>query len=332
MKLRIAAAVLLVAILLGVTAGCGGTASREPESPKYPTKPIDLIVAFPPGGSSDMTARLLAERLSKEWGVPINVVNKPGGGGTVGTLDVVQAKPDGYTMLTHSITCTLAAATSTQCPYKWDQMTPVSLVMANALVLTISPDLPYSSVAELLDAIKKDPSKFKAGVGSAGAPAVFGLVKLFDATGIDPKSVEMVVFQGGAPTLAAVAGGHVQLASQNLPEAVSLINAGKLKALAVTTDTRGKSVPNVPTAREAGFPAYDQLGWNGISGPPGLPDYVVKKWAEGIQKVVQDPSFVEKIESMDAVVIYKGPDDFKQFVEQEYKSALAIAERVGIRK
>jgi len=299
----------------------------------YPTKGIQLIVPFPPGGSTDLTGRVVANYLSKKWGQPISVVNKPGAGGTTGVVFALQSKSDGYTMLMNvSSAGTLNPAIERKLPYKWDDPTFIAQTNISPLVFVVKADSPWKNLREVVEDVKKDPTRFKYGTSGPGGPSTFAIAQLFESAGVDPTKLARIVLQGGAPTVTAVAGGHVDFAAQNLSEVISLIEAKKIRGLAVTTSKRVKQLPDIPTGKEAGFPALNLVGWNGITGPPNLPDYVIKKWDDGIREAIKDPHFVEEMERIGADPAYLGPKDFKAYLQEQYQSAFKIAENLGLRK
>ena len=180
--------------------------------------------------------------------------------------------------------------------------------------------------------MKKDPTKFSYGTSAPGGPSTFAISALLDAAGVDPNKVARIVLQGGAPIVAAIAGGHVSFAAQNLSEVLSLIEAKKIKGLAVTTDTRLKALPDVPTGKESGFPAFNLVGYHGIVGPAKLPDFVIKKWDEGIREALKDAHFVADMEKAGLFAAYLGPADFKAVQKERYESNLRLAEKLGLRK
>lgn len=289
--------------------------------------------SFFPGGSTDLTGRIVGNYLSKKWGQPISIINKPGASGTTGVMFALRSKSDGYTMLMNVTgTGTLNPAIERKLPYKWDEPTFIARTNISPLVFVIKADSPWRNLKEVMDDVKRNPTKYQYGTGAAGGPSTFANAQVLDAAGIDPNKVAMVVFNGAAPTVAAVAGGHVDFATQNLTDVITLIEAKKIRGLAVTTAERVKQLPNIPTGKEAGFPEFDLLGWNGISGPANLPGYVIEKWDKGIQEAVKDPVFVEEMEKTGAPPAYLGPKDFKSALQRDYESALKFAEKLGLRR
>jgi tripartite-type tricarboxylate transporter receptor subunit TctC len=299
----------------------------------YPTKGIQLVVPFQPGGASDLTGRLVATYLSEKWKRTISVVNKPGAGGITGVTFALQSKNDGYTLFVHSTgPATLNPAIESKLPYKWDDPTFIARTNISPLVFVVKEDAPWKSLKEIMEAVKKDPVAFKYGTSSPGGPSTFAVAQILEASGIDPLKVSRIVLQGGSPTVIAVAGGHVDFAVQYLSEVLSLVQARKVRGLAVTTSERTKQLPDVPTSREAGFEAFNLVAWNGICGPARLPASVVRKWDEAIREAVKDPAFAAKMEEIGSPPSYLGPKEFKAALDKEFKSALKFAEKLGFRK
>lgn len=316
----------LVLVLAALLALAGPAAA-------YPDRPVDLVVSFPPGGVTDQVGRTVAGYLSKKWGQPINVVNKAGGGGVTGAFAALSARPDGYTML---VTVTSVGSTNpamdSKLPYKWDQFTFIARTNISPLVVFVKADAPWKTLRELADAIKADPTKLKYGTSAAGGPSTFVTAQLTTAIGADPTKLTRVVLNGGAPTIAAVAGGHVDFAAQNLAEVTALIEGGKIRGLGITSETRAPQIKDVPTTREAGFPTVSLIGYNGIVGPRNLPAPVVDKWLTSVQQMVKDPEFIATMERLGVPVAYLGPAEFKEFLRRDYETALDFATRLGMRK
>jgi tripartite-type tricarboxylate transporter receptor subunit TctC len=310
-----------------------GALAPAPKAPEYPTKPVDILDAFAPGGSTDLMGRALADQLSKAWGQPINVVNKAGGSGTTGTVELIQAKPDGYTVLMHAPSIgVLNPAIQSTLPYKWDQFTFVARISTSPLVVVVKADSNWKTLKDMVEDVKKDPANFSYGTSGPGGPSTFATAQIMEQAGIDPAKLTKVVLGGGAPTLTAVAGGQVHFASQNLSEVIDLIKGGKLRGLAVSSDVRVKALPDVPTSKEAGFDKFTLLGWTGVVAPVGFPKEAVTRWNETIKQSLADPAFAAKMESLGLIPDYLGPDDFKADLKKVYDFALGVAERLKLRQ
>ncbi|MGI5836864.1 MAG: Bug family tripartite tricarboxylate transporter substrate binding protein [Chloroflexota bacterium] len=321
--------VVMVATASLLMSGC---AQKSAES-DFPTKPVEITVAFAPGGSSDQQSRLLADYLSKKWGQPVSVVNKPGGGGAVGTGATAQAAPDGYSVNNGMInTLAFIPAAQVNSPYNWDSFTYLARLAVTPSVLTVNADSPYKTAKELIDAIKKDPSKFKAGVSGLSGTGAFGIAQLLNSQGVDLAQVKMVNFDGGSQVVTNLAGGHVDFAAQQLPEVLEMVKAGKLRALAQTNPERVKELPDVPTAKEAGFPEYTVMPESGYVGPKGIPAAVVAKWETSISEALKDKEFSAALEKTGAIPAFLNSEDYGAWIEKSYKDAKELAEKLGLRK
>lgn len=299
---------------------------------EYPAKAVDVVVPYAPGGGNDLFGRIAAQYLAKKWGKPINVVNKAGGSGVVGVMALLAAPPDGYTVMTLGPGNVGMLAVQSDTPYKLDDLLPLAMMAGNAQAFTVPFDSPWKTLKEAVEAIKRDPDKVKYGVGGAASPPVFAVAKLFQSAGIDVKRPGRVIFNGGAPTLAATAGGQVAFACQSTTEAFALIRAGKLRALAVSSPERAKMLPDVPTGKEAGYPAFDTVSWYGIAAHGKAPEAVAKKWADGLKDAARDPEVIKKLDDISAFVIYKDSAEFKAFLQKEYALNLSVAKETGLRK
>ncbi len=268
--------------VLGVLAMSGAPAGAENE---YPVKPVTLIVSFPPGGSSDFFTRTVGNELSKMWGQPVVVDNRPGAGGNIGAQIAARAPGDGYTLYmsslnTHGINATL---------YKnpgYDAVkdfVPISKIATVPNVLVVNPMLPVKSIAELIKFAKAEPSKaFYASSGAGTGPHM--CTELFKS--MTQTNLSHVPYKGSAPALADVMAGTVPMACDNLPAAIAYIKAGKLRALAVTSQSRAPELPDVPTMMEAGVAGYEMTSWWALFAPRGTPSYVVNKVNADVVRVL----------------------------------------------
>lgn len=299
----------------------------------YPAREVQLVVPFPPGGITDLTARVVAAHLTKRWSQQVVVVNKVGLGGTTGTMFVLQSPADGYTMLMSATgQATQNPALESKLPYRWDEPTLVARTNLSPLVFVVKGDSPWSSLKDVMQAVRQDPAQFRYGTSGTGGVGAIALAQLLDAAGVDSKLVGRVPLQGGAPLLAAVIDGRTHFAAQYQAEMRDLIAAKKIKPLAVSTATRTPQLPDVPSGREAGFEAFSLIGWNGVVGPAQLPQAVIDKWDSSIREMVQDADFLREMATMGATAAYLGPREFKAALEAEYLTALRFAEKLGIRK
>ena len=327
---------ILLAGLLGVVAAAGGVVAAAGDAsaqPAYPTKPVDIIVAFAPGGGADVTARLIAAYASKKWGQSVNVVNMPGASGITGTLRALNARPDGYTLLLEPhATASMLFAVESDVPFKMDGKTPIALMTLDPVVYTVKEDSPWKTLKDVAAAAKADPRSFRYGIAGVAAVASFSVSQFLFEAGVPLPETSRVVFTGGAPAVTALAGGHVDFAGQQWSESAGMIVGKKIRGLAVVHPTRLPGLPDIPTAKEAGFPELNVVGWQGLSGPPKLPAQIVAKWTGLLEEASRDPAFLEQAFKLNKVMAYKGPEAFWQFQQEELKKYVPLATKMGIRK
>jgi len=282
----------------------------------YPTKPIRLVVPFPPGGATDILARDVAQKLTEAWGQQVIVDNRPGAGGNIGSELVAKSAPDGYTLEmgtvgTHAINASLYA----KMPYDHvKDFVPVILVAGVPNVLVVNPAVPANSVAELIAYAKANPGKLNfASSGNGTSIHLSGELFKFMA------GVQMthVPYKGSAPALQDLIGGQVQLMFDNLPPSLPQIKAGKLRALAVTSLARAPALPDVPTMAEAGLPGYEASSWFGVLAPAGTPPAIVTKLNAEIAKWLATPEAKEKLSKQGANAAGGTPEDFAKHIAAE---------------
>jgi tripartite-type tricarboxylate transporter receptor subunit TctC len=301
--------------------------------PAYPTRPVEILVAYAPGGGADVAARLIAGYASKKWGQSVNVVNLPGAGGITGTLRALNARPDGYTLLLepHATTSMLFAVES-DVPFTMDGKTPIALITLDPVIYTVKADSPWKSLKDVAAAAKASPKTFRYGIAGVSGVASFSVSQFLFAAGVPIAETNRVTFTGGAPTVTALAGGHIDFAGQQWSESAGLIQGNKIRGLAVVHPTRLPGLPDIPTAKEAGFPDLDIVGWQGLAGPKGLPAPIVAMWAALVEEASKDPAFIAQAAKAGKVLSYKGPEEFWKMQQDELKKYQPLAVKMGIRK
>lgn len=291
---------------------------------KYPNRAIDLICPFAPGGTTDLWARITADFLKKKWGVPVNVINKTGGGGVPANLEVHQATPDGYTMLTENqSSCSFHEVSIKNLPYKTLDRTFIALVAVTPSVIICSPNLPWKNLKDLEEDAKRDPGNFTWATTGAGASDVLQR-QLFKAIGVDITKTKPVTVRGMGEANPMVAGGHVKMCSDAAPSAHPHVKGGLVKALAITGFRMPELYPDLPTTAEQGYPTVKNVWWWGISGPPKLPPDIIKKWEEVIQELLKDPEYVSKIKSSGGIIDYHHSQRFRERVKREMEEAAEL--------
>jgi tripartite-type tricarboxylate transporter receptor subunit TctC len=294
----------------------------------YPTRPVKLVVPFPPGGSLDITGRLIAQRLSEMWGQAVVVENKPGAGGNIGADFVAKSPPDGYTILlgalsTHAVNPNLYA----KMPYDAVRdFAPITLIATTPNVLVVNAATPVGNVREFIAWTKANPGKLAFGSGSNGSAGhLAGELYKVD-TGTDAVHIP---FKGGAPATQALLAGDTQFMFDNLANAMAQVKAGKLKALAVTTAQRSPLVPELPTMAEAGLPGFDISTWYGLFAPAGTPAAIVGKWNSDVTKILTTPDVRAKLMADGAEPAPDTPEQFAQMISRELAKYARIIKASG---
>ena len=252
----------------------------------WPARPIRLVVPFPPGGLIDNMARLVGSRLAQELGQPVVIDNKPGAGGNVGAAEVARAPADGYTLLMASPALTISPAIYKNLPYQPSQLAPVALLGRVPNVLLVNPASGIGKVQDLVGRAKAKPGQLNYASNGNGTSLHLS-AELFKRR--SETFITHVPYRGAAAAITALLSGEVDMMFDNLPSAIGQIQAGKLRALAVTTAQRSSALPDVPTLAEAGMDGFNVSAWFGVAAPAGLPAPVATRLADALQKVVQQP-------------------------------------------
>ena len=282
----------------------------------YPTRAITLIVPTAPGGTTDIAARMIADPLSKALGQPVIVENRPGGNGTIGTSAVKRAAPDGYTLLVQYSGYQVITPAIVK-KLDWDPIkdfAPVANILSAPQLVVVREGLPVKTLSELVAYGKANPGKLSYGSsGNGSLQHVTGeMLKL--QTGIDMTHVP---YKGTGPTITDMLGGNVDLTFGTPPPFMGHIQAGKLRAIAVTGKSRLPSLKDVPTAAEAGFPKLDATSWFAMYAPAGTPKPIIEKLTTEIQKIMQTDAFKKKAEEQGAVADYMNPQQLAEFTKAE---------------
>ena len=252
----------------------------------WPARPIRLVVPFPPGGLIDNMARLVGNRLAQELGQPVVIDNKPGAGGNVGAAEAARAPADGYTLLMASPALTISPAVYKNLPYQPSQLAPVALLGRVPNVLLVNPASGIGKVQDLVGRAKAKPGQLNYASNGNGTSLHLS-AELFKRR--SETFITHVPYRGAAAAITALLSGEVDMMFDNLPSAIGQIQAGKLRALAVTTAQRSTALPDVPTLAEAGMDSFNVSAWFGVAAPAGLPAPVATRLADALQKVVQQP-------------------------------------------
>jgi tripartite-type tricarboxylate transporter receptor subunit TctC len=312
----------LVTILLSLTTlAVIAVATPVHSQGNYPTRPIDLIVPFAPGGGSDLNARILADFLEKEWNVPINVINKPGGSTVPANLEVYQANPDGYTLMGDSqSSCPFLGLAIKDLPFDVMDRTFISMMAATPSVFGTSTKNPWKNLKDLAVEIKRAPGEFTWGSLGAGA-GDYCARQFFNAIDVRVSKTKPVVCRGGAEVTALVAGNHIKLALSSTMSALPHVQAGTIRALALSGFRMEDLYPGVASTAEQGYPTVDQVWWFGITGPPNLPPDIVSKWEKACQEIFKEPEYAARLRKLGAVPRYKNARESREHVKKEVEEA-----------
>ncbi len=320
-----AAATLLVAL-----SACGDSNDGTATKATYPDKAVEVIVPFDAGGFTDSSARVVVESLKAQLKQLVTVTNKAGAGGVTATTEFLRTKPDGYTVMALiSGPTTEAIAANPSLPYKWDSFTILGGIALSPRVLVAPVGGKFSTAQQLVDALKKDPSKVTWATGSPQGPATFSTLALFDQLDVDAKKPKRATFNGDGPAANAVAGGHVDFSAVNVSTALPLIKAGKLKPLVVSGTEKLAVLPDTPIAADLGLQEFVLDNWLGFMAPPKTPATVVEAWGKALTALSTDASLTAKLEDMGSVSKLLTAEELTDMVHKRFETSTALVQKFG---
>lgn len=314
-------------LVMAVLAGAMSVAAHA-QQPIVFTKPITMVIPYGPGGSTDPAGRIVAPRLAKELGQPVVIENKPGAASALGTAQVSRAAPDGYTILLN--TNVVAIHPSTQKNPGYDTRTdivPVMLMASGPFTLAVNPSLPVRTTQELIAYSKANPDKLFYGTSGTGSTLHLLTELLKKSSGL---SMTHVPYKGNGAVVTALLGGEIQAAFDTIPGSKTLVDAGRVRLLAVTSPERNPLLPNVPTLAEAGLPGFEAETSVGIFLPKGASDAMVHRYHTALAKVFQDDEVKSKLADIGYRVVASTPDQFKKRLEKEMKQWAEVTKSAGI--
>ena len=299
-------------------------------APAWPTRPITLVVPFPPGGTTDLLARLVARGAGSRLGQSVVVENRPGAGGGIGAAAVARARPDGYTL----VMGTLGTQVTNPFIYKevpYDparDFAPVTLVANSPNVLLVNPKLGVATLAQLIEQARRAPGSLNfASTSLGGSPHLSG--ELFNS--MAKVDIRHVPYKGSAPAMADLLGGQVQLMYDNLPSAMGQIRSGAVQALAVTTPERVPLLPEVPTVAEAGLPGYEVNAWFGLLAPAGTPAGVIERIQSAVAQALAEPETRRQVERLGAIPVASTPQAYAATIRADTEKWRQVIHNAGIR-
>ena len=297
---------------------------------KYPNRPLRIVVTYPPGGPTDIVARAVGQKLAEAWGQPVVVDNRPGAGGNIGTDLVAKSPPDGYTLVLSNFgPMIISSFVYSKLPYDpVKDLTPVTLAATSWFFLVVHPAVPVASVSELIALAKARPGQLTFSSSGNASPSHLASALLQSVAGIN---LTHVPYKGGAPAIAAVMGGEVQLAVESPPPIIPQVKAGKLRALGAARPDRSPLLPEVPTVKEAGLPGFEVGSWYGFHAPAGTPKPIIDKLNAEMIKAMQMPELRDRFAAVGAETIANSPAQFGAFVEAELKKWGKVIQAAGVK-
>lgn len=296
----------------------------------YPTKPVRLVVPFPPGGSTDIVARIVAQKLGERIGQPLVVENRGGAGGTIGTDAVAKAAPDGY-VLGFASTSTHAVAPAVYAKLPYDPIkdfAPISLVAVTPYLLVVNPKLEVNSLKEFVAYVKPQPGKFNYASAGTGSTTHLAMEMLKSAAGL---FILHIPYNGNGPAGTAVIAGDVEFLFGSLPAVLPHAKSGRVRALAVGTPKRSPSLPDVPTVAESGFPGFDASLWLAVMAPAGTPAPVIDRLNKEVIAVVRSPDTADALNKAGAEPVTSTPAELANMVKDGIQKYAAAVKRAGVK-
>ncbi|MGH8617720.1 MAG: Bug family tripartite tricarboxylate transporter substrate binding protein [Burkholderiales bacterium] len=309
---------------------CLGLAGTAWGQQSYPTKPVRIVVGFAAGGSVDIVARIMAQKLAAGWGQQVLVDNRPGAGGNIAGELTAKAPPDGYTLLISSGGA-LGTNLSIYTKMAYDplkDLTPIALLVTQGNVLIVNPSVPAKTLKEFTALATARPGQLNHGSGGNGSSQHMSAELFASMTGV--KMVH-IPYKGGAPAMTDLLGGQIDVMFQVLPEAVQAINSGRVRAIAVTGSKRSPIIPNVPTMAEAGLTGYDFEGWMGMAGPPGMAKDLVARINGDVNKALAASDVQTRLLEIALGIVGSTPEQLGTHMREQSAKMVKLAKDAGIK-
>jgi tripartite-type tricarboxylate transporter receptor subunit TctC len=289
----------------------------------FPTKEVQIIIPWAAGGATDLVFRALAATTSKYLGKAVVVVNKPGGAGAVGYTEVMQARPDGYTLVS-AITPLTILPHQISTAFTYQSFEPIINVVQDPVMFQVREDSPWKTLPEFLGYAKKNPGMITVGNSGAGGGVHLIALAFEKAAGV---KFNHIPFAGGGPSVTALLGGHINAVSVSPPEGIAHVKAGKLRIIALFSEKRMEAFPNVPVVREQGVD-FAMGQWRGLAAPKGTPPDVITKLHDAFKKGMEDPTFVKNAADMTVQLAYLGPPEFGKLMAQDHERYAKLVQEI----
>jgi tripartite-type tricarboxylate transporter receptor subunit TctC len=303
-----------------------GCSALNANAQNYPNRPLRVVATFPPGGATDILARIAAQKLNERLGQPAVVENRVGGGGNIGADFVAKSEPDGYTLLIGGVPHAIGMSLFSKLPYDFARdLAPVVNLAVFPSVIIVHPSLPVTSIKELIALAKARPGQLNYG-GTHASPNHLAMELLNSQGGV---KMVLISYKGTGQIVSDLVAGHVQIASMGFPAALPMVKAGKLRALAVTSAQRSVLLPEVPSVGESGLPGYDVTSWYGLFAPAGTPDTIIMRLYTELAAQFKSPDVAKRLSTLGAEAAIKSPVELASFLREDIKKWAAVVKASG---
>jgi tripartite-type tricarboxylate transporter receptor subunit TctC len=315
-----------LAVAAGVVAAAANVASAQTG---FPARAVHLFVPYPAGGAVDILARTLGDELSKNWGQPVIVENRPGAGGVVASQALATSAPDGYTLIVVASGHATNPFLYPKIPYDtFKDFTPISLLASSPNILLVRADSPFKTLGDLLAQARAKPGSLSYGMAGNGTSTHLAGELLKNLAKVD---IVAIPYKGGGPAMNDLLGGQIPMSFNNGPESVGQISAGTVRAVGVTTAKRAPFLPDVPTMAEAGVPGYDTGVWWGLAGPAGMPATIVAQLSSDFVAALKAPAVRNRLNTLGAAPIGSSPKEFDAVIHADYEKWGPIIKAAGMK-
>jgi tripartite-type tricarboxylate transporter receptor subunit TctC len=304
-------------------------AALAPAEAAYPERPITMVVPWGAGGGTDATARILASLMEGRLGVPVNVVNRTGGSGVVGHSAIATAAPDGYTIGTITVEIVMMHWQGLT-DLTYESYTPIAQYNIDPAGLQVRVDAPWNTAEELLEDIRANPGQYRSSGTGQGGIWHLALAGMLQEAGIDPNAAPWVPSEGAAPGLQDLVAGGIDIVPCSVPEAQALLEAGRVKSLAVMSEERNPAFPDIPTLKEATGLDWTTGAWRGVAGPQGMPQEVVDTLVPVLEEIYESQEFIDFMAQRGFGRVWRGPDEFREFMGESDQAFGEVMRAVGL--